>query len=218
MFYHTFYKKICNIFHFKISLMLKLIEIYIFREEKLMTKRHKVMLVIGLIVTLVLILGIGVASAFNKATKYRNDIYNNRALIVVAVEARFDKLEELLTALNGLEDHVETQLDKITEARKAFTTADATEIEETFEEIESGVNLIRIMIEDNPDSFIATAAYNNYMAEITATINAITSSKVMYNDAVTAYNTFIQTFPRNLFLSTFGFDKMDLYEPNILIN
>lgn len=137
-------------------------------------------------------------------------------MIGIAIEARYDKLEELLRALTGLEEHVERQLEKITEARSAIGSGSVSEVEEDLEEIQNGMNSIyTIILEDNPDTYIATTAYNRYMAEISATINTITATKAQYNTVAQKYNTFLEQFPRNLYLKMFGLEKVELYTSNI---
>ncbi|MHA2119378.1 MAG: LemA family protein [Candidatus Thorarchaeota archaeon] len=47
--------------------------------------------------------------------------------------------------------------------------------------------------------------------EITGTENRITQAKLDYNDAVTAYNTKIATFPGNIVARMYGEEPMILY-------
>ena len=183
-----------------------------------MQKKHVVIALITLVSAIILIFGIVVASSYNKAVRLSNEAENKRAQIGVAIEARFDKLEELLNAITGLEEHVEAQLEKITSARAALATANASDIAKDVDGIQSGFNSIIVLIEDNPNTYIATSAYNNYMAEISATINMITSARTQYNAAVTNFNNQLETFPSNLILGMFDFAKMPLYEPEVSLS
>ncbi|NLN51059.1 MAG: LemA family protein [Acholeplasmataceae bacterium] len=171
---------------------------------------------LSIVVALMLIIGLSIVIGFNNAVKKQTTIENNYAQISVALEMRFEKLELLLGALTGLEEHVETQLTKITDARaKLSQGADLNDISE---EVEAGFRNIVVLIEDNPNSYIAVAAYNGYMAEISATINLIMTTKIIYNDAVTDFNRFLRQFPRNLYLPALGFSQEKLYDPNLVSN
>lgn len=178
-----------------------------------MNKRTLVLSMIGVLVLLSVILAVTLVSGFNKGVTLRNDSENKRANIAIALELRLDKLEALLEALNGLEDHVEDQLKKITEAREKITSSTADVMALETDAIETGFKAIVVLIEDNPNTYIATNAYMNYMAEISASTNMIASTKLQYNDSVNAFNTFLQSFPRNLYLPAMGFSKLPLYEP-----
>ena len=62
----------------------------------------------------------------------------------------------------------------------------------------------------------STNLYNNYMAEISATINMITTTKLLYNSSVTQYNLYLKKFPNVLILKIFNFSEKELYDPNLV--
>jgi LemA protein len=183
-----------------------------------MTKKSIIFAIIGLIVALVLIIGVSIAVSFNTAIRNKNAALEKKALMAVALELRFDKLEELLNAVEGLEEHVEQQLTKITNARIALANSSADEIADDVDDITSGFNDILVLIENDPGVYIATSAYSNYMAEISATMNAVGSARIQYNQAVTKHNSYLETFPRNMYFKIFSFEKLPLYEPIITID
>ncbi len=169
---------------------------------------------ISLVVMLLIITVVTVISGYNNAVKKKIQVEEQYALISVAIETRLDKLELLLNAVTGLQTHVETQLSKITEARQSLLSGG--NLNDISEEVESGFSSIVLMIEDNPETFIAVSAYNAYMADISATTQTIMTAKIYYNQAVTSYNTFIQQFPKNIYLPLFGFKRLNLYNPNLV--
>lgn len=175
------------------------------------------LIIVSIILLLFVIFGISIALNFNKAVRAKNDVLEKRAQINNALELRFDKLEALLNALEGLSEHVETQLDKITSARANLNTASPDELAEEVDDIFSGINQIIVIIEDNPDTYIATSAYMSYMGEISATNNLIFTTRSNYNTAITAYNNHLETFPRNIYLKWFSFNKYELYEQKVNI-
>lgn len=56
--------------------------------------------------------------SYNNAIKNKNVITEEYTKISLALELRFEKFEALLNSLEELKEHVETQLDKIIDARE----------------------------------------------------------------------------------------------------
>ncbi len=77
------------------------------------------------------------------------------------------------------------------------------------------LNQVVITLEDNPD-LQAVTLFEDWMVLVEGNENRITNAKLDYNDAVTAYNTKILTFPGNWVAGMFGYDSMDLYEVRVL--
>lgn len=57
-------------------------------------------------------------------------------------------------------------------------------------------------MEDNPDSYNTVNLYSGYMAEFSASTNAVTTAILKYNTSVTDYNNHIEKFPNNLLVGT----------------
>ncbi len=169
---------------------------------------------VGLFVLLLISFGITIPINFNKAVKMEEQIFNDYALISTALETRFEKMEALLGAIDGLEEHVSLQLSKITDAR--LRLGNHENLNDITNDIENSFNDIIVLIEDNPNIYIVTSTYNAYMAEITASINVVMTSKIIYNESVTTFNTFVKQFPRNMYMSAFGFKTKALYDPQLV--
>lgn len=176
-----------------------------------MSLKFLVTLISCFVIMLLLIFGITYMVSYNKAVKLNNSVEEANSAIIIAIEARYDMLETLLEAVEGLENHVESQLEKITEARTALANASANEISEDLEEVEASFSSTLVVILEDNQNFTATSAYNNYMVNVETSINAITYAKNNYNKAVRALNNHLQTFPNNLVLKNSRFNTLPLY-------
>lgn len=172
--------------------------------------------VVGLFVIVVGGFGIGVGVGYNKAVVLEESANTSLSDIGVAMQGRYEKMTALIDALTNLQAHVETQLGKITDARTAYTTAlqngDVEDIEDAEETLENEFIALQVIIEDNPDTYVATSAYLGYMNEISASTNMVTYARSEYNQAVRDFNTNLRTFPNNIFLGAFGFELLELYD------
>ncbi len=172
--------------------------------------------IVGVFVVLVGVLGISTWVGYNHAAELDESATSSRTAIGIAMQNRYEKMMALANALQNLEDHVEVQLDKITDARTAYVTAlndgDVEGMSEAEDTLESEFVALQVIIEDNPDTFVATSAYLSYMNEIAATTNMVTTARTLYNDAVEDFNKNLRSFPNNLILSMFGFERLTYYE------
>ena len=172
--------------------------------------------IVGVFVVLVGVLGISTWVGYNHAAELDESATSSRTAIGIAMQNRYEKMMALANALQNLEDHVEVQLDKITDARTAYVTAlndgDVEGMSEAEDTLESEFVALQVIIEDNPDTFVATSAYLSYMNEIAATTNMVTTARTLYNYAVEDFNKNLRSFPNNLILSMFGFERLTYYE------
>lgn len=172
--------------------------------------------IVGVFVVLVGVLGISTWVGYNHAAELDESATSSRTAIGIAMQNRYEKMMALANALQNLEDHVEVQLGKITDARTAYVTAlndgDVEGMSEAEDTLESEFVALQVIIEDNPDTFVATSAYLSYMNEIAATTNMVTTARTLYNYAVEDFNKNLRAFPNNLILSMFGFERLTYYE------
>lgn len=176
--------------------------------------RKPTTIILSVLITLLLVIATVFAVTYNKALKLNHEVDENYTAISVVIENRIDKFVELLNALNNAEEHVERQLDKITEARKSLGKKE--NLNDITSDIELAISETIVLLEDNPNTYVATNLYNNYMGEISATINMITNLKLLYNGSVTNYNLYIKKFPNVLLLKLFNFNEKELYDPNLV--
>jgi LemA protein len=171
---------------------------------------------IGVFVVLVGVVGVSTWVGYNHAAELDESATSSRTAIGIAMQNRYEKMMALVNALQNLEQHVEEQLGKITAARTAYVTAlnnkDVESMSETEDTLESEFMALQVIIEDNPDTYVATSAYISYMNEISATTNMVTTARILYNDAVEQFNKNLRAFPNNLILSMFGFERLTYYE------
>lgn len=172
--------------------------------------------IVGVFVVLVGVLGISTWVGYNHAAELDESATSSRTAIGIAMQNRYEKMMALANALQNLEDHVEVQLGKITDARTAYVTAlndgDVEGMSEAEDTLESEFVALQVIIEDNPDTFVATSAYLSYMNEIAATTNMVTTARTLYNYAVEDFNKNLRAFPNNIILSMFGFERLTYYE------
>ncbi len=169
------------------------------------------------IITLVVlaVLGFWLVSIYNKLVTYKNRFKNAFSQIEVQLKRRYDLIPNLVETAKGYMEHERETLEAVIAARNqamagleaaAKDPANAGAIKELASAegiLGSAMGRLNVVMEAYPD----LKANQNMMQlseELISTENRVAFSRQAYNDGVTAYNTFKQTFPPVLFAGFFG--------------
>jgi len=165
--------------------------------------------VIGL---LLMMYGVGI---YNKLVTLRNRIENAFSQIEVQLKRRYDLIPNLVETVKGYMAHEKDTLEAVINARNqavgglqkaAANPGDPEAMQQLMVAEQSlGGTLGRLfaLAEAYPD----LKANENMMQlteELTSTENRVAFARQAYNDSVTVYNTYRQTFPPNVFANMFG--------------
>ncbi|MFT7652495.1 MAG: LemA protein [Limisphaerales bacterium] len=156
-----------------------------------------------------------VVSIYNKLVALKNRYENGFSQIEVQLKRRYDLIPNLVDTAKGYMSHERETLEAVITARNqamaglqaaAANPGNADAIKElgSAEGMLGGaLGRLSVVMEAYPD----LKANQNMMQlteELTTTENKVAFSRQSYNDQITAYNTFRQSFPPVLFANTFG--------------
>jgi len=168
----------------------------------------KLLKYIPLAIVLILIIAVvaSVWSSYNGTVDLRETVNSKESEVKNRLQQRHDKMEQLISAIEGLQDHAQDIYNMITEARAAYAKATASGSSEDYIAADALETSVLLAFEDNP-YITATEAYLNYMDEVSAMENTLAVARRDYNNAVQKYNTEVKKFPKVLYLGVFGFEK-----------
>lgn len=172
--------------------------------------RKIVLMVLGAFVLLLVAFGISIAVSYNNLVDLDEDISYYYSQIENRLQERHDKIEQILGAVEGLQEHAESIYDAITAARAAYASASASGniqdlIAADAQEATALSNLL-VVVEDNP-LITATSAYNGLIYEISSMESALSVARRDYNIAVQSYNAKVRKFPTVIIAGMFNFDE-----------
>ena len=169
------------------------------------------------VIVLVLIVALAamVTGIFNKLVTYRNCYKNAFAQIEVQIKRRYDLIPKLVETAKGYMKHERETLEAVISARNQAIgglqkaaqdpgNAEAIRGLAGAEGMLSGaMGRLFALAESYPD----LKANQNMMQlseELTSTENKVAFARQAFNDGVTTYNTYRQTFPTVMFAGMFG--------------
>ena len=167
-----------------------------------------VLLIILVLAVLAIMWAVGV---YNALVKARQKVKNSWSQIEVQLQRRFDLIPNLVETVKGYMGHEKDVLEKVTALRTSWAnTSDVSEKVRIDNELSGALKTIMAVSENYPD-LKANQNFADLQNTLKETENKISFSRQFYNDAVTIYNTRLETFPSNLVASMFSFKAEALF-------
>ena len=178
-------------------------------------------LIIVLVIAVV-VLAVGVAM-YNGLIRSKNQVENAWSQIDVQLKRRYDLIPNLVETAKGYMSHERETLEAVINARNQAASAAGKAAANPGDPTAMGVlGGAETMLTQSLGRLFALAeaypdlkANQNMMAiqeELTSTENKVAFSRQAFNDAITAYNMYRESFPPVLFAGTFGFQHASLLE------
>lgn len=135
-------------------------------------------------------------------------------------QRRADLIPNLVATVKGYADHERETLEAVIEARAKATsvTIDPTNLNaasiQQFQAAQDGLSSalskLMVVVERYPD-LKANQNFLELQTQLERTENRIAVERRTFNSTAQNYNTFIRSFPKNIYASIFGFEKKDYF-------
>ncbi len=172
-------------------------------------------IVLGVCVGLVVIVGIYVVGIYNQLVQLQNRYENSFSQIEVQLKRRYDLIPNLVETVKGYMAHERETLEAVIQARNQAVTglqqaagdpsnAAAMQMLAGAEQgLTGALGKLFALSESYPD-LKANQNMAQLTEEITSTENKVAFARQAYNDSVTSYNTYKETFPPVAVAGIFG--------------
>lgn len=165
-----------------------------------------------IILIIIVLLILFVISIYNGLVTSRQKVKNAWSQIDVQLQRRFDLIPNLVETVKGYMEHEEGVLTKVTQLRSSWANAKSVSEKAQIDNELSGTLKTIMAVSENYPDLKANQNFSELQEELRSTENKISYSRQFYNDAVTMYNTKLETFPSNLIASSFNFKPEALFE------
>lgn len=178
---------------------------------------------IVLIVVVVLLL-IGYSSikgTYNTMIQRDESINTSWAQVENQYQRRADLIPNLVNTVKGYADFEQETLTGVIEARAKATAVNIdpsnltpeaiANFEQAQQGLSSALSRLLVTIERYPD-LKASTQFQQLQVQLEGTENRIAVERRNFNEQVQGYNTYIRSFPKNLYANMFGFDQKGYFQ------
>ena len=166
---------------------------------------------ITIIVVIILLIAI-YAGMYNSLVKYRNRAREFSSQIDVQLKRRTDLIPNLVETVKGYAKHEKETLANVIQLRNNVNAADSLQDKVEADSALSGALRQVFALAENYPDLKANQEFSQLMEELSNTENKVSYARQAYNSQVQAYDTAIQTFPRNIIAGIHGFKEMNFLQ------
>jgi LemA protein len=181
-------------------------------------KKWIILIVIGVIV---LIMYSSVKGRYNKMVTKDEAVITEWSNVETQYQRRYDLIPNLVNVVKGYAEHEKEVLTGVTEARaKAssiqidptnLTEENMAQFQQAQSQMSSALSRLLVTVERYPD-LKANQNFLELQAQLEGTENRIAVARKRYNEVAQDYNTYIRTFPNNIFSNLFGFERKPVFK------
>ena len=170
--------------------------------------------VIVIIVIIAFFFNILSMTTYNKFIERRNEVYEQQAQIENVLQARQEKIPDLVKVVKNYDLHEEKILIEVTEARsgleKALQSGDMSAISQADSRVDTALYNLQAVVENYPE-LKSSENYTKLIDEISGSVNRIAQERREYNKRVMEYNTLVEKIPTNFIALIYSFKTMPYY-------
>ena len=157
----------------------------------------------------------------NEAVVLQEDAKTKWSNVESAYQRRSDLIGNLVSTVKNAAEYEKGTLTAVIEARAKATSTNidannlTPEMMAQFQQAQSGLagalSKLMVVVEKYPE-LQANKNFLELQSQLEGTENRINTERNRFNEVATEYRDFIETFPKNLFASVFGFDALPLFK------
>lgn len=158
---------------------------------------------------------------YNSMVQKDQNVKNQWAAVQSNYQRRTDLFNNVVNTIKGSAKFEQTTLKEVVEARAKATSVQLSadqltpenlkKFQESQAQISAGIGRLLAVQESYPE-LKSTDAFRDFQAQIEGTENRIGVARNDFNTATSDYNTYIKSFPNNLFAGMFGFTEKPYFQ------
>ena len=179
----------------------------------------KGLIIIGVIVVIAIILYSSIKGTYNSMVTKDEAVSAAWAQVENAYQRRADLIPNLVNTVKGYATHEQETLQGVVEARAKATAVNINpsdpqamqQFQQSQDQLSSSLSRLMMVVENYPD-LKANQNFLDLQAQLEGTENRITVERKNFNDAAQDFNTYIRSFPRNIYASIFNFQTKAYFQ------
>jgi LemA protein len=181
----------------------------------------KTWIIIGIIVLVLIILFGWIKGTYNTMVKLDESVSASWGQVQNVYQRRMDLIPNLVNTVKGYANHEKSTLEEVINARAKATSIniDPSKLDESslqkFQQaqgaLSSALSRLMVVVEKYPD-LKANQNFLELQAQLEGTENRIAVERKKFNEVAQHYNTYIRSFPTNIFAGMFNFSRKAYFE------
>ena len=164
------------------------------------------------VLVVIVVLGFWLVGMYNRLVGLKNQTQNGWRQIDVQLKRRHDLIPNLVNSVKGAMEFEKGTLTAVMDARsKAMSAAGPADASQKEGELSQALGRLFAVAENYPQ-LKSNENVKMLQEELSSTENKIGFARQFYNDIATKFNIARETFPSNLFASSFGFAPAELFQ------
>ncbi len=178
--------------------------------------KKKGWIILGVVVVILLIFYSSAKNTYNTMVNLQEGVNKQWSDVENVYQRRADLIPNLVNTVKGYATHEKETLTQVIEARAKATSVNINasnlnsqniqQFQQAQQGLSSALSKLMVVVEKYPD-LKANENFLELQAQLEGTENRIAVERRKFNQAAQNYNTYIRTFPKNLYASMFNFDK-----------
>jgi len=169
------------------------------------------LIILAVVVLAVAVFGTQLMGEKNALVAERNDIEGRWAQVDNDMKRRADLIPNLVETVKGYAKQEQTVIGEVANARAALLGAHSKQDEMTANNQLSGAIGRLLVLQESYPQLKSNENFSRLQDSLEGTENRIAVDRRDYNEAIKKYNTDVESFPRSIAASLFGFHRDDNY-------
>jgi len=177
-------------------------------------------IIIGVIVLVGFMLYSSIKGTYNSMVTMDEGVTAQWAQVENVYQRRADLIPNLVATVKGYASHEQETLEGVIEARSKATSVtidpsnlNASSIQQfqaAQDGLSSALSKLMVVVERYPD-LKANQNFLELQTQLERTENRISVERRTFNSTAQQYNSYIRSFPKNIYAGMFGFEKKDYF-------
>lgn len=177
-------------------------------------------IIIGVIVLVGFMLYSSVKGTYNSMVSMDEGVTAQWAQVENVYQRRADLIPNLVATVKGYATHERETLEGVIEARSKATSvtidpsnlnaASIQQFQAAQDGLSSALSKLMVVVERYPD-LKANQNFLELQTQLERTENRISVERRTFNTTAQQYNSYIRSFPKNIYAGMFGFEKKDYF-------
>jgi len=173
-------------------------------------------IILAVIAVVVIFVYSSVKGTYNTMVQKDENVSASWAQVENVYQRRADLIPNLVNTVKGYASHEQETLEGVIEARSKATSVNLNadnldaqslqQFQQAQDGLSSALSRLMVVVERYPD-LKANQNFLDLQAQLEGTENRISVERRKFNESAQGFNTYIRSFPKNIYANMFGFEK-----------